>query len=317
MKVPDGYINLRPLNAGKKKRVYIGFQILSRRWMVLKCFLEPPSEEDLALELRPLLARLDHENIVRHEAPQTIGNNVWLVEERLDLTFEELAPMENRYQYSLLAVDIARGLKYIHELEKPIVHGDIHLGNCGIGNGVGKLLDFGRATYEQAGRRRVRGKGFICTRPPEFFEGGVALIRAADVWALGCTLYALRTNEYPFVTADERSQLERPGPRKILENRIKERTQKGLTDSVAKRHVKKFDTNLWSILKRALEPKVEKRPSAHDLVGALEKYRNQSERSLRPAKSSPARLRKLGKQLLAEQKVANLKWFAAEVDKSV
>jgi serine/threonine protein kinase len=316
MKTPDGFINLRPLNAGKKKRVYIGFHVLSRRWMVLKCFLEQPSQEDLAQDLRPLLARLDHPNIVRQESPQKIGTDIWLVEERLDLAFEELAPMENRYQYSLLADDVAQGLKHIHDQPKPIVHGDIHLGNCGVVSGIGKLLDFGRATYEQVGRRRVHGKGFICTRPPEFFDGGVALTRAADVWALGCTLYALRTNEYPFVTSDELLRFYKNGSRKRLEKTIEGRTRKGLADSVAKRHVGKFDAKLWSILRQALEPKVEKRASADVLAAALRRYKNQSEHSLRPAKVTPKRLREFGRRLLAEERVANVTWFAAEVKKS-
>jgi serine/threonine protein kinase len=61
-----------------------------------------------------------------------------------------------------------------------------------------KIFDLGSVTSEEG---EIRGS--VLTRAPELFAPDALCHYASDVWALGATLFALRTNAYPFVLDSE------------------------------------------------------------------------------------------------------------------
>jgi serine/threonine protein kinase len=318
MKAPPGFINIRRVSEeGHKKVVYTAYHLLTQSWMVLKEFRESPTEEALAEDLRPFLWRLDHENIVRQEQPQIVNGSIWVIEERLDGTFQDLAPMDDQYAFSVLASHIAHAVSYLHHevKDRPIVHGDIHLRNCGLVNGVGKLLDFGQATYDDEHNPRQIGHGYICTRAPEQFTEKVTASKAIDVWALGCTLFALRAGEYPFITAAELEEYREAQRLKddariaSIEQEVSRRSENGLDGEVPARFREQFDDQIWSILRMTMPPKGAPRADIQEVDQALDEYVETSQTALKPAEVDSEVVIRHAKELVATNRVARVTWF--------
>lgn len=95
--------------------------------------------------------------------------------------------------------DIVPGLLHLHQVLRR-VHMDISPENIlRMKDGRYKLMDFGlcRVYYEEHNRATVYGKSFY--GPPEIYHRGT-FKGPEDVFALGCTLYALLTNS-PLIQA--------------------------------------------------------------------------------------------------------------------
>jgi serine/threonine protein kinase len=118
----------------------------------------------------------------------------FLVEELLSRPLDGIAPVEDLIRFVRIARDLSRGLAFLHD--NSVVHRDLKLDNCGIDNqDRAKIFDLGCLTTEPGGIR-----GNVLTREPALLLGTRQYAdKAADVWALGATLLALRTGEYPFV----------------------------------------------------------------------------------------------------------------------
>nr|ATL75351.1 polo-like kinase 3 [Diachasma muliebre] len=134
------------------------------------------------------------------------------------------------------------GVAYIHS--QKVVHRDLKPGNMFLSDGmIVKIGDFGLATRPDGQKRRVT----ICGTPnyiaPEVLYKQ-AYSYEADVWALGCILYALLTGQPPFDTATLKETYSR-----ICNNRYKK-----LNDTVVSR-------NGQDLIKCLLQPIPELRPS--------------------------------------------------------
>jgi len=99
-----------------------------------------------------------------------------------------------------------RGLAVAHSSSPPIVHRDIKPQNILVGLGANglhvRLSDFGLAKTVNPLTLMVSAKGTLGFKPPESLENVDSC--AADVWAVGTTLYLLLTDKMPFPMLNDR-----------------------------------------------------------------------------------------------------------------
>lgn len=99
------------------------------------------------------------------------------------------------------------GLAVAHSETPPVIHRDIKPQNILIGYDSGgmrvRVSDFGLAKRVNPMTLLASAKGTLGFKPPESLENLDSC--AADVWALGTTLYLLLTDKLPFPGLDERS----------------------------------------------------------------------------------------------------------------
>lgn len=90
---------------------------------------------------------------------------------------------------------IVLGVEYIHSLG--FAHRDLKMTNILIDSRqVVKIIDFGFAC--SASRIHNMYCGTPSYMPPEIVQKGSYMAKPVDIWTLGCVLYKLATNEYPF-----------------------------------------------------------------------------------------------------------------------
>jgi serine/threonine protein kinase len=125
------------------------------------------------------------------------GGRIFIVEELLARPLDRLAPLNDLTQFVRIARDLSRGLLFLHK--NRMVHRDLKLDNCGLDHQQqAKIFDLGSVTSEPGDLL-----GTIFTRAPELFAKKASCDSKSDVWALGATLFALRSGDYPFVDRNE------------------------------------------------------------------------------------------------------------------
>jgi serine/threonine protein kinase len=97
---------------------------------------------------------------------------------------------------------VCRGLSVAHRQEPPIIHRDIKPQNILVGyeaDGLrARLSDFGLAKRVNALTLLATAAGTPAFKPPEAFTDSKGDSCAADIWAIGTTMYLLVTDRLPF-----------------------------------------------------------------------------------------------------------------------
>lgn len=97
---------------------------------------------------------------------------------------------------------VCRGLALAHLESPPIIHRDIKPQNILVGyeaDGLrARVSDFGLAKKVNPLTLLATAAGTLAFKPPETFSKSKADSCAADVWALGVTMYLLLTDQLPF-----------------------------------------------------------------------------------------------------------------------
>jgi serine/threonine-protein kinase len=163
-----------------------------------------------------LLSRIGHPNVVRVFDANVLERPVGLVG---FFTMEYVAggtldrywrSYGQRFMPIAEVVEIMRqvsaGIAVAHAEAPPIIHRDIKPQNILVGyDGAGlrvRVSDFGLAKKANPLNLLVSARGTLSFKPPEAFRDMDSM--AADVWALGTTMYLLLTDSLPFPDLDGR-----------------------------------------------------------------------------------------------------------------
>ncbi len=101
-----------------------------------------------------------------------------------------------------LIKQVCRGIAQAHRENPPIIHRDIKPQNILVGyeaDGLrARVSDFGLAKKVNPLTLMATAAGTLAFKPPEAFSARKGDSCAADVWAIGATLYLLLTDRLPF-----------------------------------------------------------------------------------------------------------------------
>jgi serine/threonine protein kinase len=176
-----------------------------------------------------VLARLDHPNLPKVSDFFSIGPRDYLVMDYIPGKDLRLRMLDAKQGNSFLAEDdvlawanqLADALTYLHTQTPPLVHRDVKPSNLKITpNGLLKLVDFGLVKAlvpDEMTITVIQGRGTALYTPLEQYGGdGLHTDVRSDIYAFGCTLYHLLTNNPP---TDARDRFLHPSslpePRKL------------------------------------------------------------------------------------------------------
>ena len=220
-----------------------------------------------------LLSRIGHPNIVRvfdaNVFQATSGTCGYFTMENvpggsLDKFWRSygmaLVPVETSVD---LMKQVCRGISQAHREKPPIIHRDIKPQNILVGYEVdglrARVSDFGLARKVNPLTLLATAAGTLSFKPPEAFTERKGDSCAADVWAIGTTLYMLLTDRLPFdIPADADW-----GTRHLFDKQAVPPSQFNVD----------ADGGLDAIVMRTLEKcTAERYPTAKELLEALEKW---------------------------------------------
>ena len=157
-----------------------------------------------------VLARLDHPNLPKVSDYFSIGPRDYLVMDYIPGKDLRLRMLDAKQSNSFLAEEevlswanqLADALTYLHNQTPPLVHRDVKPSNLKITpNGMLKLVDFGLVKAlvpDEMTVTVIQGRGTALYTPLEQYGGdGVHTDVRSDIYAFGCTLYHLLTNNPP------------------------------------------------------------------------------------------------------------------------
>jgi eukaryotic-like serine/threonine-protein kinase len=163
-----------------------------------------------------------------------------------------------------LIKQVCRGIAQAHREKPPIIHRDIKPQNILVGyeaDGLrARVSDFGLAKQVNPLTLLATAAGTLPFKPPEAFVEKKGDSCAADVWAIGTTLYMMFTDQLPFdfpANADW-------GTKHLFDKQVNPPSQFNVD----------VDERLDAIVMRTLEKRPEDRyPTAKELLDALEKWK--------------------------------------------
>jgi serine/threonine protein kinase len=155
-----------------------------------------------------MMSILKHPNIIAHLGSYTTpdscviltkygGENLFdYMQSRGRLSEKELRP---------IVKSMFQAISFCHSNE--ICHGDVKLENFVISkNGRVRLIDFGLAESIPAGATSRKQCGSTFYRPPELITRAPHGLKI-DVWGIGISVFALASQQFPFSSEDEYSNV--------------------------------------------------------------------------------------------------------------
>ena len=241
-----------------------------------------------------MLSRIGHPNIVRvfdanvFETPKGICGYFTMENVpggSLDRFWRShgaiLVPIETTIE---IMRQICRGMAVAHAENPPIIHRDIKPQNILVGyeaDGLrARVGDFGLAKKVNPLTLLATAAGTLAFKPPETFSKNKADSCAADVWALGVTLYLMITDQLPFEVNPDLGW----SNKKAFEKELTPPSSLNVD----------VDTTLEKIVLSCLEMNPAKRfPTAKELLDALDKWKKPApSKEPRPKKANSSEVSK-------------------------
>jgi len=163
-----------------------------------------------------------------------------------------------------LIKQVCRGIAQAHREKPPIIHRDIKPQNILVGyeaDGLrARVSDFGLAKKVNPLTLLATAAGTLAFKPPEAFTDRKGDSCAADVWAIGATLYLLLTDRLPFEMPADVSW----GSKNLFDKPVSPPSETNPDANLA----------LDGIVMKTLEKKADNRyPTAKELLTALENWK--------------------------------------------
>lgn len=200
------YLIREKLGSGGMGSVYRAFQESLRRYVALKVLSPEATEADIKRFLSEArsVAQLSHPNIISvYDVDVQDGWNYFSMELIEGQSLDEIvrcAPMMEKKAAQLIAT-VSDAVHYAHG--EGIIHRDIKPSNIMLKGQEPILTDFGLAKLVVSGDEITHSDKLVGTpafMAPEQFEGNSSGV-AADIYALGATLYQLLTGRLPFAAS--------------------------------------------------------------------------------------------------------------------
>jgi serine/threonine protein kinase len=262
-------IRLLP-RTGSQKLVFEAEWRPRRRAVVLKQLTGTPNDvarvQSHELHSHPLSIR--HPNIIETHFISN-GTETFLVEELLTNVLSDTWQPSGMLEIASLAYSLARAVEQIHQLE--YVHGDIKPDNIGKSDDRFVLLDFGLCRPAADFTIDTSATGSLRTRAPELLENDSYAVSAyaADVWAIGATIFNFQEGRFPFLERSEQVPRVSAGQqREAFETTLALRAKNDWARWV---RFEKTPTSLQNILKQCLSKNPDDRPSATVLREEIER----------------------------------------------
>ena len=241
---------------GSSSVVYQGRNIKTGETVALKfvsrsIFQKPVELEHFEKELR-VLPLLHHKNIAKYIETVFTNDYIVVVMEMLEcqlLPPSAIDPRSREYILLRWAKEILEALSYLHK--HGIAHMDIKPENIGFDYYMQiKLFDFGLCTFSKQNKAKLLCKDKCGTIPfaaPEIILKEEYDGSKADIWSFGVTMYYIATQEIPFIGVNNNNFMKRAA-------------------NIADYLNIDIEGPLGEIIKLALTPDPDKRPSADDLL---------------------------------------------------
>ncbi len=271
--INNTYTVERFLGEGAFAEVYrVRHRFLGRQAMkVFKLAGLTMNEVEEQLSEAVILSQINHPNIIR-----VFDANIFEDEGRMYGFFVmeyisggSLHQFWNSFGAKLVPMDttvdimrqICRGVAVAHSTEPPIIHRDLKPQNILVGyDGAGvrvRVSDFGLAKRANPLTLLVSSRGTLIFKAPETFKDTQGDSCTGDVWALGCILYMLLTDQLPYTELTENKD----APRFDLPLRLPSDFNISVDDALECIAVKAL----------ALNP-AERYPSAREMLADLEAW---------------------------------------------
>ncbi|KAL8584679.1 hypothetical protein ACOMHN_002407 [Nucella lapillus] len=173
--------------------------------IIHKSRISKPHQKQKIVDEVELQRKLSHRHVVQFHGYFEDDSNVYIILENcskksLMHVMKQHRPVLTEPEVRCLMQQMARGVQYVHA--QRIIHRDLKLGNLLLDETMDlKLADFGLATrVDFEGEKKMT----VCGTPnyiaPEVLQKKGHSYEA-DIWAVGCTMYAMLVGRPPFETS--------------------------------------------------------------------------------------------------------------------
>jgi serine/threonine protein kinase len=264
---PDEITLIKVLSrAGSQKLVFSAIWRLTQRQVVVKKLNGAPelTKAIIQRESQAHPLSMAHPNIIETHFIKNDKGEYFLIERYLQTLLSDDWRSQGIEEAANLLYDVAKALVYLHKTLH-LVHADIKPDNIGKSDGSYILLDFGICRPASEFTPDTTGTGSLRTRAPELLATDhYEYPFAADIWALGATVYNSLCGRFPlFYQGEKPPRVSHPQERIEFETKLAARVA---SDWISLVEFTSIPEPIKQILERCLERDPSHRIDAEKLL---------------------------------------------------